>query len=336
MSLNINILKEKNRFNHGSIQPSKTAPHDNMVFMKRVAVLILIAVSAVTAVARQLTIKVGVDLVNVFYTVTDKKGHLIPDLNKEDFVLEEDGKKQEIRFFSHEHNLPLTLAVLMDISPSVAPVFTVERSAAVKFFDSILKPKDMAMVISFEKSVTLVQDDTESFRLLRDAIESLEIGPGIGGGTSLYDALYLAASEKMKEEVGQKAIILLSDGDDTTSRTSERLALASVQDSDALIYSLGFRTSGGGFGRSNGQNVMRNLSEETGGSYFFIQNANDFGYAFQQIESELRNQYSLGFISSNTAKDGTYRKIKITPRDPSYKVQARKGYYAADKNPGLH
>jgi VWFA-related protein len=315
-----------------------THRHDNMVEMKRVSVLILLLVTALQAVAQpQFTLKVGVDLVNVLFTVTDRKGRLVTGLSKEDFAVEEDGKKQEIQHFTRENELPLTIAMLVDTSPSVRPVFDSpsvrpvfddEKVTATDFFQSILTRKDLALLINFDRSVTLVQDFTDSPAVLKDAIESLQIG----GGTSLYDAVYLAAEEKLREEAGRKAIILISDGEDTTSKTKLHEALVATHRSDAVVYSISnsprsarlFGAQGGG-----DPGTLKKLSEETGGAVFFVENRNDFSKVFDQIAQELRTQYSLAYLSSNSNKDGKYRRINIVPKDPSYKVRARKGYYAA-------
>src|SRR5579884_1698497 len=195
------------------------------------------------------------------------------------------------------------------------------------------------MVISFEKSVTLVQDFTEDKRLLQHSINDLEIGPGIDGGTSLYDALYLATKEKLSEETGRKAIILISDGDDTTSKLKLDEAMVEVQNADTVIYSLavggGWRSLGYRRSLGSGHGVMKRMSEETGGSYFDIDNERAFDSAFAHIDEELRNQYSIGYVSSNRLNDGKYRRIKIVPRDPTYRIQARKGYYAAKSTGSL-
>jgi VWFA-related protein len=309
--------------------------------MKRVAVLVLVAAAAMQAAeAPQMTLKVGVDLVNVLFTVTDGKGHLVHGLTRQDFSVEEDGRKQDIRFFSRESELPLTLGLLIDTSPSVRPTFDYERVAASRFLDEVLRPKDLAMVIEFEKSVTLAQDFTEDLGLLRESIDELTLGPVLDGGTSLYDAVYLAAREKLKGEAGRKAVILISDGDDTTSKVRPEEAMRAVHGTDAVVYTIaighgrGFgaytrRALGGGTGNHG---TLKKLSVETGGSFFDIGDRQDFTKAFARINEELRNQYSLGYVSSNTAKDGEYRRIKIIPRNRSYKVQARKGYYAAKAN----
>jgi len=310
--------------------------------MKRAGVLVLVVVAGAAisaAKAPQMTLKVGVDLVNVLYTVTDAKGRLVQGLTQQDFAIEEDGKKQDIRYFSRESELPLTLGLLVDTSPSVKPTFDQERIAASRFLDQVLRQKDLAMVIGFEKSVTLVQDFTEDLDLLRRSIDELEVGPVIDGGTSLYDAVYLAANEKLKAEAGRKAVILISDGDDTTSKMRPEETMRAVHGSDTVVYTIaiatrwhlggyGRRSVGGGFGDHG---TLKRLSVETGGSFFDINDRQSFSDAFARINQELRNQYSIGYVSSNPLKDGKYRRIKIIPRDPTYRIQARKGYYAAQK-----
>jgi Ca-activated chloride channel family protein len=292
----------------------------------------LLLVTALSAVAQeQLTLKVGVDLVNVLFTVTDRKGRLVSGLKESDFAVEEEGRKQEILHFSGENELPLTIGLLVDTSPSVRPVFPEEKTTAIAFLESILRNGDLAMVIGFDRSVTLVQDYTESPKYLRSAIDDLEIG----GGTSLFDAVYLATGEKLAKETGRKAIVLISDGEDTTSKVPLNDALIAAHKSDSVIYSI---SNGGGFGRlrSGGGDprTLRKLSEETGGDVFFVRNQGDFERIFATIERDLRSQYSLAYRSSNTAQDGKYRRIKIIPRDPSLQIRARKGYYAAKSDSG--
>src|SRR5215831_4831414 len=153
------------------------------------------------------TLKVAVDLVNVQFSVTDRHGRFVPGLTKQDFLVEEDGRRQEIRNFARENELPLTLAMLIDTSPSVRPVFDEEKTTAERFLETILRPKDLALVMGFDREVTLVQDYTENPRPLIRAVEGLDIG----GGTSIYDAVYLACKEKLAEEAGRKAIILITD-----------------------------------------------------------------------------------------------------------------------------
>ena len=302
--------------------------------MKRSAVLALLLVSTLPAFAlrrvQQDTLKVSVDLVNVQFSVADRRGRFVPGLRAEDFVVEEDGKRQAVRHFAHENELPLTIGMLIDTSPSVRPVFDEEKLTAESFLASILRSEDLALVIGFDNSVTLVQDYTENMKLLKSAIDDLTIG----GGTSLYDAIYLVCKEKLDHEAGRKTIILISDGEDTTSKVKFFEALLAAHQSDAVIYSISQGNGGFGFRgrrRSGGGDpgTLRKFSEETGGTMFFVDNKNSFKKIFDQIAQELRSQYSLGYFSTNSAKDGKYRQIKIVPRDSNYTVRARKGYYAA-------
>src|SRR5437016_12760811 len=255
-----------------------TNGHDNMGRMKpRTVVVLLALIMTIGGFARstpqsgQDTLKVTVDLVNVQFSVTDRQGRLVPGLTAQDFKVEEDGRRQEIRNFARENELPLTLALLVDTSPSVRPVFDEEKLTAASFLESILSEQDLALVIGFDRSVTLLQDYTENLKLLKRAIDELEIG----GCTSIYDAVYLASKEKLNDEAGRKAIILISDGEDTTSKTKFTEALLAAHQSNAVIYAISNAASTGFFGRSRrglpglgGGDIgtLKKFSEETGGS----------------------------------------------------------------------
>ena len=306
-----------------------------MTMMIRFAAVIILTVLAFqSSVAAQFTITVGVDLVNVLFTVTDKNGRLVSGLGPEDFILEEDGELQEIRHFARENELPLTLALLVDTSPSVRPVFDEEKRTAVSFLDSMLRPQDLALIIGFDRSVTLIQDFTENSRLLRDAVYSLEIG----SGTSVYDAVFLASEDRLRGEVGRKAVILISDGEDTTSQFGRTEVLIAAHQADAVIYSISNTLPRRGFfgrrgGRASGDmRTLKTLSEETGGAVFVLDNDSDFEDIFSQIAEELRTQYSLGYVSTNPARDGKYREIEIKPRDKNLRVRSRRGYYAPSED----
>ncbi len=296
---------------------------------------IFCGVLASAAAQDQDTLKVTVDLVNVPFSVIDRHGRFVPGLTAKDFLVEEDGRRQQIRNFARENELPLTLALLVDTSPSVRPVFDEEKVTAKAFLESIMRSKDLALVIGFDRSITLVQDYTENVRLLKRAIDELEIG----GGTSVYDAVYLACKEKLGREAGRKAIIMISDGEDTTSKVKFNEALLAAHQSDTVIYAISNsirsplpfgRRGRGGFGGGGGDlGTLRNFSSETGGATFAVSNENSFEKIFDQIAQELRSQYSLGYNSTNSAHDGKFRQIKIIPRESSYTVRARRGYYAA-------
>ncbi len=302
-----------------------------MIRLAAVIVLTLLAFRPLGA--EQFTITVGVDLVNVLFTVTDDRGRLVSDLGPEDFIVEESGERQEILHFARENELPLTLALLVDTSPSVRPVFEEEQRTAVSFLELILRPQDLSLIIGFDRAVTLIQDFTESTDLLADAIYSLEIG----SGTSVYDAVFLAGEERLREEAGRKAIILISDGEDTTSRIDRTEALIAAHQADAVIYSIsnslprrGF--FGGGRQSTGDIRTLEALSEETGGAVFVLDNPEEFEDIFSRIADELRTQYSLGYVSSNPEKDGQYREVRIRPRNQDLTVRSRRGYYAPYEN----
>jgi VWFA-related protein len=318
--------------------------HVTMTGMKRLAVVIVLVVlvfgPAPAGFARQseddqFTIRVGVQEVNVLFTVTDRNGRLIDGLGPEDFIVEEDGESQQIEYFARENELPFTLALLIDTSPSVREVFAEEKRTARAFLASILRQQDLALVMGFDRAVTLMQDFTESSALLGDAIDDLEVG----SGTSVFDAVYLAGEERLQHEAGRKAIILISDGEDTTSRVNRTEALVSVHQADAVVYSISntLRRRGGFFGlggrpRSGNIDTLRRLSEETGGAVFELDDEDDFRGIFEEIAAELRSQYTLAYVSTNTAQDGAYREIRIRPKDRDLRVRARRGYYAATQD----
>ena len=284
--------------------------------------------------AGQFTIRVGVELVNVLFTVTDKNGRLVKGLGPEDFIVEEDGDEQTIQHFASENELPLTLALLVDTSPSVEPVFAEEKRTARQFLRSILRSQDLALVMGFDRSVTLMQDFTESSGMLGDAIDDLRVG----SGTSIFDAVYLASEDRLAQEAGRRAIILISDGEDTTSRVRRNEALISAHQADAVIYSISntLRRRRGLFGFGGPQTgdigTLKKLSEETGGAVYELDSRDDFEEIFEQIAAELRSQYSLAYVSTNLERDGDFREIRIRPRDRDLRVRARRGYYETSED----
>ena len=272
------------------------------------------------------TLRIRVDLVNVLFTVTEGSGRMVPDLKREDFVVEEDGRPQEVSHFSREVTLPLTLAILIDTSPSVESVLEMEKQTATEFLHAVLRKQDLALVMNFDRSVSLLQDFTSDIRLLSKAIRSVSIG----GGTSVHDAVFLASDEKLKRETGRKAIILISDGGDTTSKLKIKEAIEAAQRADAIIYAISNRGGGSLFGGGGDDGTLKRYAEATGGRAFFPSKPQDFRKAFDAIQEELRSQYLISYTSSNALKDGGYRSIKIgTPNQRNLKIRAKKGYYAA-------
>ncbi len=299
------------------------------------------------------TIRVNVELVNILFTVRAKKGgQLIPNLEKNNFNVYEDGKQQTIQRFSRETDLPLTLGLLIDISASQERLIDIERQAASSFFSSVIRKKDEAFLISFGKSTDLLQDYSSSPKQLSAGLEDLRgdgqtpmsggpipnTGPvptmGSPKGTLLFDAVYLAANEKLKSEVGRKALILITDGEDQGSTYNRKTAIEAAQKSDAIIYSIyyvdrGFYSQGGFMiGGGGGEGDLRKMSEETGGHVFTVSSKHPLSQIFKDIQEELRNQYSIGYESVNSKRDGTFRKIEIKADNSDYRVQARNGYYA--------
>ncbi|HWJ48096.1 MAG TPA: VWA domain-containing protein [Candidatus Udaeobacter sp.] len=293
------------------------------------------------------TLKINVNVVQLFFNVKDKHGALIPNLTKNDFEIAEDGKPQTIKYFAAESNLPLTIGMMIDASGSQRNVIDMEKEVGGAFLKQILTEKDEAFVISFDITVDLLQDFTRDTHRLQTALNKAKVNvdytsggiPGMGGGpvptqnapgTLLYDAVYLSAHDMLAKEVGRKAMILLTDGQDEGSRLKLRDAIEAAQKADAIVYVLLCADRGfyGGMGYS-GEGDMKKLTEQTGGRVINVGNKFDkLREAFDQIAAELRSQYNVGYVPTNLKLDGTYRKLEIKNKQ-SYKIQARAGYYAA-------
>ena len=295
------------------------------------------------------TLKVNVNVVQLFFNVKDKHGALIPNLTKDDFQILEDGKPQTIKYFAAESNLPLTLGILIDSSGSQARVLDMEKQVGGEFLSEILRDKDMAFVIGFDVNVDLLQDFTNSVRLLKTALNSAKINtaggsgtgiPGLGGGTVptsnprgtlLYDAVYLASHDELAQQVGRKAMILLTDGEDQGSQLKLKDAIEAAQKADTIAYVLLCADRGfyGVFGGYSGDSEMKKLTQETGGRVIEVGNKIDkLKEGFNQIANELRSQYNIGYIPTNTKLDGSFRKVEIHTSNKDYKIQSRNGYYA--------
>ena len=296
------------------------------------------------------TLKVNVEVVQLFFNVKDKHGALIPNLTKDNFDLFEDGKPQTIKYFKAETDLPLTLGILIDSSGSQMRVLDMEKTVGGSFLESTLRPKDEAFVISFDVDINLLQDFTSSVSRLKHALNEAKIntgGVGCSGGplgpqgpipcsssgprgTALYDAVYLASHDEFSHEVGRKAMILLTDGEDQGSRLKIRDAIEAAQKADAICYVLLIADRGfyGGFGYS-GDSDMKKLTQETGGRVIEVGNKIEkLRQAFDQISQELRSQYNAGYTPTNPNRDGSFRKVEIKSKPGDYKIQARSGYYA--------
>jgi VWFA-related protein len=291
------------------------------------------------------TIRVDVDVVNVLCTVKDHKGRLITTLEKSDFEIFEDGQKQQVRYFTRETALPLTIGLLVDTSVSQQRLVPAERDASEVFFRRVLGAKDLAFLFNFDTDVDLLQDLTGNQDLLRRALDQLRVNtsgpppsrttipqgpfPLPPRGTLLYDAVYLAATEKLAGEVGRKTIVLITDGQDQGSRVKLGEAVETAQKADAIIYGILFFDRGfyGPLGYA-GDSALRKMAEETGGRVFRVTHGKELANAFDEISHELRSQYSIGYTPANLRRDGRFRQLKVRTVGENFRVQARKGYYA--------
>src|SRR5580658_7808624 len=297
------------------------------------------------------TFHVNVNLVDVVFTVKDKSGNLVPHLTKNDCTIDEDKAPQTLKTFVAETNQPLTLGILLDTSGSQQRVLPLEQDAGSQFLERVLRAKDEAFLLSFDVNVDLLQDFTNSAHMLARAMGKAEINtaggngaagiPGAGGGTVptvgdpkgtlLYDAIYLASTEKLNQESGRKAMIILTDGEDEGSREKIADAIAAAQKSNVIIYVIliadreMYWSQGMGY---TGYSAAKKISDETGGRVIDVgNNGTKLQAAFEQIEDELRTQYVASYTSSNGKLDGTFRRLAVQCGD-GMKVQVRKGYYA--------
>jgi VWFA-related protein len=291
-------------------------------------------------------ISVDVQVVNILATVRDKDGLLVNSLSQSDFEIYEDGEPQEIKYFGRQTDLPLTIGLLVDTSVSQQRVVDIERSAGYTFFDKVLRvDKDLAFLMSFDIDVELLQDLTASKRLLQDGLEKLEIQGGVSGGitpgpvpqsgrpvgTAMYDSVYLAAQEILKPQVGRKAVVVIGDGNDYGSKIKDDEAIAEAHRTDTVIYSVryfdrDFYFQSGGLG-GGGTGALKKLSRETGGNMFEVTRKHTLNDIFDEINNELRNQYSIGYSPKKELSVQGFRKVEVRIKHKGYEVQAREGYY---------
>jgi len=286
------------------------------------------------------TLKVNVNLVNVYFSVRDKNGY-ITNLHKDDCSILENKEPQKTKNFTQEKNLPLTIGILLDTSGSQINVLPLEQQSGAEFLKDVLTPKDEAFLISFDINVNLLADYTNSPREIKRSIDSAVINTGAGTGsvtgngsargTLLYDAVYLAAHDKLRQEAGRKILVLLTDGGDQGSQETLKTATEAAQKANAIIYVILIADRGfySGFGMGySGDSDMQRLASETGGRVINVgNNGKKLQEAFDQIQDELRTQYLASYTPTNPKIDGTFRTLNITCQQ-GQKVQARKGYYA--------
>jgi Ca-activated chloride channel homolog len=265
--------------------------------------------------------------VNILFTVTDKKGRFVTDLTKSDFDVVENKKPQTIQQFTAESDLPLRIAILVDTSNSIREQFRFEQQAAIRFIQSVLRPKDdRLMLVSFDSAAEMVSDLTGDQKKLEEGVKSMRPG----GGTALYDAIYFAAKEKLMmdqpRDKFRRAMVIISDGEDTESRKSRDQALEMAQKADVVIYAISTNITRDD---KDGDKILRYLTEETGGQAFFPFKIEDLDQSFENIANELRHQYNIFYRPEPLKADGLYHPVTVkTKARKDLIVRARKGYYA--------
>ena len=281
------------------------------------------------------TIRAEVSLVNLFVPARDKNQRSVPDLTQNDFRVFEDNQEQKIAFFSRETALPITLGLLIDTSGSEDRRLPAEQEAASRFLHRVMRKGDEALVISFDIDADLLADFTEDVSQLDAAIRRARINapyapvtpttfPTNTGGTHFYDAIYAACHDKLSEEAGRKALVIITDAYDEGSKLRVEEAIEAAQRTDTVVHILLVYDPG----YPNGGGVVKKIADETGGRMIVVGNEKHLEEAFDQISEELRSQYTLGYYPTNTSRDGRFRKIKVEVGRKDVKTLTRKGYYA--------
>ena len=271
--------------------------------------------------------RVSVDLISLNVTVTDFRNRFITDLTRDDFRVFEDGVHQELDVFSQE-DLPLRMILLLDSSASMEEKMGFAQQAAVRFVGQ-MKDDDLTEVVEFGSKAHIIQPFTANTEELSKAILRTQAG----GTTSLYNALYIALKDlsRRRSDIRRQAIVVLSDGEDTSSLVSFDQVLELTKDTDVTIYTISLRREGARKGKyfSEAEHVLKKLAEETGGQWFFPDHIDELESVYARIAKELKSQYSMGFFSNNTRRDGSWRRVVVqTTSEEGLLVRTKLGYYA--------
>jgi VWFA-related protein len=277
------------------------------------------------------TIRVQVNEVNLIFTVTDKKGRFITGLKRENFGLLDDGRPPvAVLRFSQQTNLPLRVGIMLDTSSSIRQRFQFEQDSAIEFLLQILHRNDRAFVMGFDIETDMAQGFTNNIDLLNQGIRKLRPG----GGTALYDALYKTCRDQMltlqEDGAVRRALIVVSDGDDNYSRAQQSDAIKMCQRAETIVYTISTNVSPS---KDKGDDILKTISEATGGMAFFPIKIEDVATGFRNIQEELRSQYSLVYRPADFRQDGSFRTIYLQALDPRYRVRASKGYFAPRPKP---
>jgi len=314
-----------------SARRAKAAGRHHNSRMKKAATLGLLLLACISARAQEpeSTIRVDVRLVNVFVTVTDAHGTPVADLKQENFELQEDGRTQKIAVFGRESALPLSIVVAIDTSLSTRKDLPLELASAKRFAHAVLRPVDRLSLYQFSEIVNEVTPFTSDLREIDRGID--RVHPG--SATALYDALFLGA-QALESRQGRKVMVVITDGGDTVSSVSYTEALRAAQEAEAIMYSIIVVPIEASAGRdTGGEHALIQLSEDTGGKYFYATSVPQLDEAFQKISDELRTQYLLAYYPSQRIADSEFRRIQVTvnglPSGSDYKVRHRTGYYTS-------
>ena len=275
------------------------------------------------------TFKVDVKLVNVFVTVTDSRGAPVANLQKDDFAILEDGKEQKIAVFGKESAIPLSIVLAIDTSLSTRKDLSLELVSARKFTHAILRPVDALSLYQFSEIVNEVTPFTSDLSRIDRAISRVHSG----AATALYDALYLG-SQALEPRQGRKVFVVITDGGDTMSKVDYREAVRAAQEAEAILYSIIIVPIEASAGRdTGGEHALMQLSDDTGGKYYYASSIPQLDEAFRQISDELRTQYLLAYYPSERLSESEFRRIQISVRGvqqaADYKVRHRTGYYSS-------
>jgi Ca-activated chloride channel homolog len=274
--------------------------------------------------------RVGVNEVNLIFTVTDRHGRYIPDLQQSDFALLDDQKAPaRVTSFRQQTNLPMRVGIVIDASTSIRTRFEFEQQSAIEFLLSTLKPKsDKAFVMGFDVTPNVTQDWTNNLDGLETGINRLRPG----GGTAMFDAVYTACRDKLLSQRGlepvRKAMILITDGDDNQSRVHEDEAIKMCQRAETIIYTISTNWTPS---RGRGDKVLADMASATGGQVFFPPSVEEMSASFKDIAAELRSQYQLTYTPADFKRDGSFRTIYLYCNDRRYQVRAKKGYFATEQ-----
>jgi Ca-activated chloride channel family protein len=278
------------------------------------------------------TLKVDVKLVNVFVTVTDAHGSPIAGLTKENFLLQEDGREQRIAVFDKQSALPLSIALAIDTSLSTRRDLPLEQASAKRFAHAILRPVDALSVYGFSEVVQQATSFTPDLKRIDDGIDHIHMG----AATALYDAIYLV-SHALDHRQGRKVIVLITDGGDTVSKVDYKEAVRAAEEAEALVYSVIIVPIEASAGReTGGEHALIQLSEDTGGKYYYATSTAQLDEAFHKISDELRTQYLLAYYPSQRTSFSSFRRVKVSvsgmAEASAYQVRHRAGYYTVNSD----